>query len=1497
MVFEMVDGAKNTHQARQRLHNIVRKDVPFYEKAHQTLVLGKQYFGADDAYIANIDQETDHHEIVVTTDTDDGQPPPRLELEPQETHCRETIEENLPFTFPDSPDQDYDDDPAVEISEEYAYLGIPLITEEELYGTICFVAHPPEPDPFSETEIRFADHLTRLLERELEKELIDGELTNQANLATVLHRVLRHNLRNDISVIRGYTRLMTEQLDDDSIGQTVLSHIDNLIDMSQKARKLEETITVSPERQVIQIGALVDEISEEITQEYPEASITVTYDSEIQARVLQNFDRAIEELIENAVKHSGDTPKVTVTIEMVPNGIEIQIRDNGPGLPDNEAEVLISGEEKPLAHGFGLGLWLVHWIVSSHDGSIHPEVTEHGTTMSVTIPQTPVVKTQQLTKINRSNDKYKTSFEEASDAIAIINDGGRIIDANDAANTIFGVPPNELLGRSLTEFFPDEFSFDTEWQDFLETGAERNTMTIIGADGVERMIEYSGTSHILPDQHLFISCDITKRKEREEELKLAETVFQGTQDALFLADVVDEQEYCLNRVNKSFEDITQRSNANIVGMGPQELLGEEAGCDIQSQFNRCVASQAPVEFEQVVPVGDEARIWNVRVSPVIQDGEVTQLVGAMRHITEQKEREQELTELKQRYESLLEAAPGPLFIADPETGEILEVNKAAETLLGRSSDEIVGMHQSEIHPAEQTELYQQSFKQQVQSEGVERQLPDGSQLTVETADGDRVPVEISSTTVSLPDGPVTYALFTDVSEQIERERALEATTQRLQLALEGTDTGVWEWYIETGEVRLTESLERLIGIEPDTFNRTFDSFAEHIHPDDRQRATAAITQAAETENRFQTEYRLQCEDNTQIWVESRGEVYGEDNESKRMVGIVTDITERKDREAELTRKVEAMEEAPIGIILTDPDQDDNPMVYANERFCELTGYEESDILGRNCRFIQGPETDSEPVAEMRDAIENGEPVSTMLRNYRKDGTIFWNHVRIAPIRDDDGNISSWAGFQEDVTERIERDENNHEEELHEEQAFIEQSLDTLDDIFYLVDTDGDFQRWNSTLPELTGYSDEAIGSMNALEFFEGEHRETITHSIREILETGSHVTEAEITTADGQHIPHEFRGVRMTDDDGEPTGIIGIARDVTERKEHERQHEEQTEELEQLATKFETQYRTLFEEAPVMTVLTRAEDGEPIIGDYNSQFAETLGCDEDAMIGSELADVYTPDSAEKLLNGGYRRSLNGDFTTEKRELVTAEGEIIETLLRAVPRLTADGDVIGTVAMYIDITEREGVKRANERLERFTSVVSHDLRSPLDVATLRVQLAAEECDSEHLGHAEQALDRMGALIDDLLTLAQEGREVTDPQPVDLAEVIDGCWETVETKDASLVTDIAREVWADRSRLKQVFENLFRNAVEHGGAEVIITIGELDGGFYIEDNGPGIPSSEYDDIFETGYSRSTEGTGFGLSIVKQVITAHDWTIRVTDGPDSGARFEITNVDFVK
>jgi signal transduction histidine kinase len=268
--------------------------------------------------------------------------------------------------------------------------------------------------------------------------------------------------------------------------------------------------------------------------------------------------------------------------------------------------------------------------------------------------------------------------------------------------------------------------------------------------------------------------------------------------------------------------------------------------------------------------------------------------------------------------------------------------------------------------------------------------------------------------------------------------------------------------------------------------------------------------------------------------------------------------------------------------------------------------------------------------------------------------------------------------------------------------------------------------------------------------------------------------------------------------------------------------------------------------------------------------------------------------------------------------------------------STSGTRTGRQITLTDITEREQyrteLERQNERLERFASVVSHDLRNPLSVAKGRVDLALESHDDEDLEAAKSALERMETLVEDLLTLAREGQPISRTDYVSLASVVDRTREVVDTGAATVRVEDNLEFEADPDRLQQLLENLFRNSVEHGstssrpsaddaGSEdasepsvadapddavehgsadgertVTVRVGALDSGegFYVEDDGPGIPAEARDDVFSFGYSTEEDGTGFGLAIVKEIAEAHGWRVSVVESADGGARFEVTGVE---
>jgi signal transduction histidine kinase len=213
-------------------------------------------------------------------------------------------------------------------------------------------------------------------------------------------------------------------------------------------------------------------------------------------------------------------------------------------------------------------------------------------------------------------------------------------------------------------------------------------------------------------------------------------------------------------------------------------------------------------------------------------------------------------------------------------------------------------------------------------------------------------------------------------------------------------------------------------------------------------------------------------------------------------------------------------------------------------------------------------------------------------------------------------------------------------------------------------------------------------------------------------------------------------------------------------------------------------------------------------------------------------------------------------------------------------------------------ERE-LERQNERLEDFASVVSHDLRNPLNVAQSSVELVRDDIDNDHVDRIDRSLERMNDIIDDVLLLARQGDTVDDPSPVDLETMVSDAWSYVDIGDVELVVEPAGRIEADPSRLQEVLGNLFRNAAEHGDA-TSVTVGPLaaeraedEGDFYVADDGEGIPDSNREEVFETGFSTARGGTGLGLSIVREIANAHGWSVRVTDSASGGARFEITGV----
>ena len=284
----------------------------------------------------------------------------------------------------------------------------------------------------------------------------------------------------------------------------------------------------------------------------------------------------------------------------------------------------------------------------------------------------------------------------------------------------------------------------------------------------------------------------------------------------------------------------------------------------------------------------------------------------------------------------------------------------------------------------------------------------------------------------------------------------------------------------------------------------------------------------------------------------------------------------------------------------------------------------------------------------------------------------------------------------------------------------------------------------------------------------------------------------------------------------------------------------------------------------------------------------------------EGIEFYHRDDKDTINNAFNSLTTEGEPYDLELRLVTADDELRWVRTRGAPQYE-DDEIVRVKGTFQDITERK--ERENElqkqydRLDEFTGVISHDLRNPLNIAQGRIDIVKQECDSDSLEPIDRSLDRMESIVEDTLTLARQGQTVGELNPISIVDIVDGCWSGVATAEASLEIDTEFTIYGDRDRLRHVFENLFRNAIEHGNGNVTVRVGRADEDrFYVEDDGPGIPVSDREKVLEAGHTSASGGTGLGLTIIKRIAEAHGWEVTITEGDSGGARFEFGNVELL-
>lgn len=330
----------------------------------------------------------------------------------------------------------------------------------------------------------------------------------------------------------------------------------------------------------------------------------------------------------------------------------------------------------------------------------------------------------------------------------------------------------------------------------------------------------------------------------------------------------------------------------------------------------------------------------------------------------------------------------------------------------------------------------------------------------------------------------------------------------------------------------------------------------------------------------------------------------------------------------------------------------------------------------------------------------------------------------------------------------------------------------------------------------------------------------------------------------------------------------------------------------------EERYRKIFEHNSDAVMVVDLESESFV--DVNPRACELLGYSREELLSMDPEDIH-PSDIDRVRHEFISQVVEeGSGFTDELTCLTRHGDEIPTEISGAALNTTDGadEPREMIAMLRDVSERVQHRRELEekieRLDRFAGIVSHDLKNPLSVITGHLRLARETGDPEHFDAIERAADRMERMLSELRRHTRGGELVEERTAIELESLAREVWSDCELDTDTLRIESSTTVRADRDRLRELLVNLFENACAHGGDSVTVRVGtferEDDAGFYVEDDGRGIPESGREAIFEWGHTTSDDGTGFGLAIVAEIAEAHGWEIGVCGSEEDGARFEV-------
>ncbi len=1094
-----------------------------------------------------------------------------------------------------------------------------------------------------------------------------------------------------------------------------------------------------------------------------------------------------------------------------------------------------------------------------------------------------------------SEERFRLLADNMDQLAWMAEADGSTVWFNDRWEQFSGIPTSEIAARAPTDLHhPDHYhrvitsltasaEKGESWEDTFPLKAKDGTwhwflsraLPVKDAEG--RVTRWFGTS-----------TDITERKAAEEAVADSEKRYRQLIDTLPAAVFTCDQHGKILLYNEACKELWgQVPDPNEHVWNAAFALFTKDGTPIPPEMSPmavAVREGRSVREEIIVERPDGSR-RNVLVHPeplFDGTGQVTGAYNVLVDITERQIAEAD----RQQLSSMLERSVNEIYIFDLSSLKFEYVNHGALSNLGYTLEQMRDMTPLDIKP----EFDAGQFDALV--EPLRRGEKD--KLLFHTvhrrADGTNYPVEVHLQVVSNGTRRVFMAMILDITER-------KLDEERLRVVTETGKLGIWDWDIVADTITWTDPVYEIHGVVKGAFEPSLAGYAKLIHPEDRERVTAAINATLQEDAPYEMEFRTMNDQGVINWVYTSGVVIRDAGRPVRMMGGTMNITRRKEAEEE-ARRLAAIVESSEDAILS---EDLNGIITTWNRGSEqLYGYLASECLGRSILFLIPEGREQEERNLLSKVVKGARVAHYETQRRHKDGALVDVALSLSPIKDEAGNIIGASKIARDISQR-----KKAELALRESEERFHLLADNIGQLAWIAEPDGEIHWYNKRWFDYSGTTLEEMRGWGWQKVHHPDHVDRVTEKFRAHIRSEKDWEDTfPIRGADGEYRWFLSRAFPVRDEHGKVLRWFGTNTDVTaERMARE------------MAMQSEERFRLL---ADHMSQMAYTADGQGRITWVNRRWIDFTGMSVEEMNDGGWGRVVDPMHFDAMVSSYAKAQQQGATWEHVFRLRNTQGEYRWFLSRSVPIHDEQGEVQRWFGTNTDITEQKMAEEALEESARhkdhFLATLAHELRNPLAPLKNGLQLMELAPDDPQMLETTRTmmvrqLDHMVRLVDDLMDLSRISRGKIDLVKTDIelrsvvATALEASKPLIERQKHQLNVELTADmlmVHGDADRLTQVVSNLLNNAAKYTppGGRIDLWVGaqQDEAVIRVKDNGIGIDEAAMPKVFDmfaqVDPNQKTEaggGLGIGLNVVQRLVRMHRGEVEGhSEGLGKGSEF---------